>query len=216
VEAQESQLEHTDFALAFQDGATFNDAAGTLVTTHVRPLGELVAPLGQIVVCDPLASVEMTPLAQRIAPGRYPVLASVAAMANDDRRIACAMLRLRDAPVIRWEMARMEGQDNIVLLEDEFFGYPVDAGVGCFMDAQAAAALEAHYDSDETYVESLIELLEANRAAGLDYATVTLDHASGANIIIFGSGFGDGIYASYWGYAADGALACLVTDFCIL
>lgn len=37
-----------------------------------------------------------------------------------------------------------------------------------------------------------------------------LNLRSGANAILFPSGWGDGVYASYWGY--DMAV-CLVTDF---
>jgi uncharacterized protein DUF4241 len=40
-----------------------------------------------------------------------------------------------------------------------------------------------------------------------------LDEETGANILLFTSGWGDGAYPSYWGYAADDALVCLLTDF---
>jgi hypothetical protein len=43
-----------------------------------------------------------------------------------------------------------------------------------------------------------------------------LDPETGANIIAFSSGDGDGCYASYFGLAADGSAACLVTDFGLL
>jgi hypothetical protein len=208
-------MEHTDFALAFQDGATIADAQGTLATMRVQSLGELVAPSGQIIACDPLTAIEPQPFAQHIAPGRYPVLASVAALANGDQRVACAMLRLSDVPVVRWEMARLKGQESITLQTGEFFGYSIDAGVGCFMDAQAATALDAHYDSDESYDEALIDAMEANRAQPLDYANVALDDESGVNVIMFESGWGDGVYGSYWGYDASDAPACLVTDFSV-
>lgn len=209
-------MEHTDFALAFRDGATITDAQGAIATIQVQSLGDLVALRGQIIACDPLTAVEPRPFAQRVAPGRYPVFASVAMLADGDQRVACVMLRLREAAVARWEMARMEGQDNVELREDEFFGYPVDAGVGCFMDAHAAATLDARYESDESYDEALIDALEANRGQNWDYANITLDEANGANLVMFASGWGDGVYASYWGYDADGEPVCLVTDFSVL
>ncbi|HEX8995390.1 MAG TPA: DUF4241 domain-containing protein [Ktedonobacterales bacterium] len=209
-------MEHTDFTLAFQDGARITDAEGTVATIRVQPLGELIAPTGALVACDPLTAFEPTPFARRIMPGRYVVIASLATDAEQDQRIACVMVRLRDTPAVRWEMARLEGQDDVTLGEEEFFGYPVDAGVGCFMDAHAAVALDARYDSDESYDEALIDALEANRADNWDYANITIDEASGANLIMFASGWGDGVYASYWGYDAQGNLACLVTDFCVV
>lgn len=212
-------MDHTDFGLAFTEGATISDAQGTLATAHVASLGDLTVPTGQIVACDPLAAIEPKPFARRVAPGRYAALASVLALTNGDQRIACVMLRLRDAPmtqVARWEPARLVGQEDVTLGEDEFFGYAVDAGVGCFMDAQAAAALAARYEADESYDEAVIDALEANRSQGWDYANIALDDVDGLNLILFASGWGDGIYASYWGFDADGAPLCLVTDFGVL
>lgn len=206
-------MEHTDFAVAFRDGATISDDEGLLATMRVQPLGDLIAPSGAIVACDPLTAIEPKPFAQRIAPGRYPILLSVARLANGDERVACAQLRLSNAPVTRWEMARLERQEQITLGADEFFGYSVDAGVGCFMDAQAATALDARYERDESYDEALIDALEAHRTDTWDYANIALDERSGLNVILFSSGWGDGVFASYWGYDASGAPACLVTDF---
>ncbi len=212
-------MEHTDFALAFTDGATVSDAQGTLATMRLAPLGDLAVPTGQLVACDPLASIEPKPFALRVAPGRYATVASVAALSNGDERIACVMLRLREAPVARWELARLAGQEEITLGAGEFFGYPVDAGVGCFMDAQAAAALAARYEADESYDEAVIDALETNRSLGWDYANLMLDDTNGLNVILFASGWGDGVYASYWGYDANDANdapVCLVTDFGVL
>lgn len=209
-------MEHTDFALAFQDGATISDAQGAIATMRVLPLGDLVAPTGRIIACDPLTALEPTPFTQRVAPGRYPVVASVAALVNGDQRVASIMLRLREASVASWEMARLEGQEHVTLEEGEFFGYSVDAGVGCFMDARAASALDARYESDESYDEALIDAMEASRVDGCEHANVTLDEASGVNLIMVESGWGDGVYASYWGYDAEGEPVCLVTDFSVL
>jgi hypothetical protein len=209
-------MEHTDFTLAFTDGATISDTQGTVATIRVLALGDLVAPTGRIIACDPLTALEPAAFAQRITPGRYPVVASVAALVNGDQRVASILLRLREEPVATWEMARLEGQENVALAEGEFFGYPVDAGVGCFMDVSAAAALDARYESDESYDEALIDAMEASRADGWEHANVTLDEASGVNLVMVESGWGDGVYASYWGYDAEGAPVCLVTDFSVL
>ncbi len=206
-------MEHTDFALAFRDGATITDDNGAPATLRVYALGELVAPSGAIVACDPLTAIAPRPFARRVAPGRYPALVSVAQLADGDQRVACAQLRLSDAPVARWEIARLAGQERIALREGEFLGYAVYATVGCFMDAQASSVLDARYERDEGYDEELIDALEAHHTEAWGYADVALDDDSGLNVIIFSSGWGDGDYASYWGYDADGAPACLVTDF---
>jgi len=49
-----------------------------------------------------------------------------------------------------------------------------------------------------------------------DTFNLTLDPDTGGNAIAFSSGYGDGSYASYWGFTADDELACLVTDFGVL
>jgi hypothetical protein len=46
--------------------------------------------------------------------------------------------------------------------------------------------------------------------------SAVLDPGTGANIVTFPSGFGDGLYASYFGLGVDGTAACLVTDFGLL
>lgn len=53
-------------------------------------------------------------------------------------------------------------------------------------------------------------------AFGGRFSSAIIDDQSGANIVRFQSGEGDGCYASYFGLAADGAPACLVTDFGLL
>jgi hypothetical protein len=46
--------------------------------------------------------------------------------------------------------------------------------------------------------------------------SAVLDPLTGANLVKFQSGDGDGCYASYFGLADDGAAVCLVTDFGLL
>jgi hypothetical protein len=52
--------------------------------------------------------------------------------------------------------------------------------------------------------------------AGNPAKSAVLDSATGANIVCFPSGYGDGGYASYFGLAVDGGAARLVTDFGLL
>ena len=47
-------------------------------------------------------------------------------------------------------------------------------------------------------------------------ATVTVQGGAGGNLIAFSSGWGDGSYASFFGYDAHDNLVCLVTDFRVL
>ncbi len=40
-----------------------------------------------------------------------------------------------------------------------------------------------------------------------------VDEESQANVIAFSSGWGDGIYPTYFGYDEQGNVVCAVTDF---
>lgn len=41
-------------------------------------------------------------------------------------------------------------------------------------------------------------------------------NVTGLNVMIFSSGYGDGFYASYWGFDDTGSPVALVTDFRVL
>jgi hypothetical protein len=145
---------------------------------------------------------------------------------------------------VRWEMAVRPGEDLAELRRNQFFGYGVDAGMGCFVDAQV---VERRSDEElQGLVDRAIEqswqlhnwLADQDLVTQLTYPSqqivdpsgfnltldpdnratfnLTLDPDTGGNAIAFGSGYGDGSYASYWGFTADDELACLVTDFRVL
>ena len=54
----------------------------------------------------------------------------------DGGRTACAMVKFCSESPVRWEMALRPGEDLAELRRNQFFGYGVDAGMGCFVDAQ--------------------------------------------------------------------------------
>ena len=47
-----------------------------------------------------------------------------------------------------------------------------------------------------------------------DWANLHIDNTK-ANVIAFSSGWGDGGYASYWGYDSANNITCIVTDFAL-
>src|SRR4028119_2144913 len=141
-------------------------------------------------------------------------------------------------------MALRPGEDLAELRRNQFFAYGVDAGMGCFVDAQV---VERRSDEElQRLVDRAIEqswqlhnwLAAQDLVTQLTYPSqqivdrsgfnltldpdnlptfnLTLDPDTGGNAIAFESGDGDGSYASYWGFTADDELACLVTDFKVL
>ncbi len=219
-----------NFDKAFRDGERIGDR-----TVRLAEVGPLVLPTGRIVACDPMyLFIRPEPAYTRaVPPGRYPVVLSRLACGDrqhPDERVACAALRFTDARVERWEMALRPGWDLRKLRPGYHFGYGVDGGTGCFVDELAVARLAP---AQEQYGAAIQELgssgkwsLEASLAAmpsvfrmiftGRRDGPLVIDPDTGANIVTFPSGWGDGSYASYFGLAGDGTPACLVTNFGLL
>jgi hypothetical protein len=215
-------VEIPDFQKAFRDGETFRTEYLGEFHVERREIGQLVLPTGRIVACDPLVFPETRPFRKRVPPGRYRVILSIAHIPPPkgrrtvDQRIACAMLCLGKRVPRRWQMAVQTGQRLRGLKPNEFYGYPVDSGTGCFMDLKAARVLERRMDDDPDYFEHLIKASKPSYVYTRQWADFQLEADSGLNVVFFSSGFGDGTYPSYWGYDATGELTCLATDFRVL
>jgi Protein of unknown function (DUF4241) len=185
------------------------------ITYVVEPveLGPVVLPTGEIVACDPLVP-HTTAFVDTVGPGRYRLRAWVAVLHKDgaewQRRITALQLVVSDTPAVSWTMAALAGQDVASLGADGYFGYPVDAGTGTLADRVAIEALDAwDYDQmEEAFIPAQIpeDPIEAVIAAVVDAPT-------GANVYVVGSGWGDGVYATYIGRTAAGDISSFVTDF---
>jgi hypothetical protein len=213
-----------DFRKAFRDGSKLPAEPYGEVRVSTRRIGRLTVTTGAIVACDPLVFPERRPFTRRVPPGRYPVVISIAHIRHPkskkrekpDERIACAMLRLGPCAPVRWQMATIPGQKLRTLKEDHYYGYVVDAGTGCFMDRAAAKILDRRMEADHGYFEELLAASEGVYVHTRRWADFPLDEGSGLNVVFFSSGWGDGSYASCWGFDRAGEVACLVTDFQVL
>jgi len=201
---------------ALTDGFRREAPEGGLVI-RVADAGELSLPTGQVVACDPgrLMHDDMWPaFARAVPPGRYPVRVSVAHFDAGGVRVAQAALLLSDAPPVRFELATRPGEDVASLGPDEIFGHGVDSGTSCFADLRTAhAVFERCKDWDYCWKGGFSELCSPG---GQKWKNAAVDSAGGQNLVVFESGIGDGRYASYWGFDAEGRVACLVTDFGLL
>ncbi|MBE6754781.1 MAG: DUF4241 domain-containing protein [Ruminococcaceae bacterium] len=178
-----------------------------------QPMGELRLPTGEIVANDPCCMFETKPFTRKVPAGAYPAEIWVLHSADDDKRIAFAALRFSDAEAVSFEMAIVDGVDVSKMEENEYFGYGVDAGTGCFMDAAACKVLLAAYNEDYE-LPVLAEPLEASYVD--TYSAANVELGEGQNIVAFSTGWGDGAYPSYWGLDKDCEICCLITDFCIV
>jgi hypothetical protein len=180
-------------------------------------MGLLDVPTGEIVAADPLVTPDRPPFARKVAPGRYPVV-----LYRAQGRTALAMLRFASGAPVRWELATVAGQDVATLKDDEIFGYPVDAGTGCFMD-KAAYPLMLEREKREiatgaanfNYYDDVLAKDYPGERDGEFVLHVPLPE-SPLNVAVFSSGWGDGFYASFWGLDASGEPLVLMTDFGVL
>lgn len=197
---------HGDLARYFEPGVIDG------VAVRTETIAELVVPSGALVACDPFTVAEdfTRPFARKVAPGRYPVVASIASLGEWGERVAFVMVKLSEGRPVSWQRAETTFDDGTF---SAAFG--VDSGLACIADVTAVAAFgraqgefaTAHPDGD-FFADVLTAGLE-EEPNWLDYRT---DAASEANAVIFASGLGDGLYMSHWGLDEAGEAVCLITD----
>jgi hypothetical protein len=187
------ELPSNAFWDAFTDGHRFQTGDGEFVTTRIADAGALVLPTGRIVVSDPILDPFNKPLSVAVPADTYPVLLS---LIRDD--VALVMVSFSDGPPVRWQAAK-----------PETFG--VDSATGCLMDHKVCRFLrrKAEEDKYDKYSRRLQDALEENKGLWGSYC---VDAASGANVVLFRTCGGDGVFPSFFGYDADDEVVCLVTD----
>ncbi|HIS46147.1 MAG TPA: DUF4241 domain-containing protein [Candidatus Scybalocola faecigallinarum] len=191
-------------------------------------IGTVHFPTGTILACDPLVELgEALPFIQTVPAGTYPVTICVVPSETYGDRYACVKVAISDNKPVRYEMG-MVGAENLdeELQEDEFFGFFVDAGMGCIADLKAQEAFKAYWEQREMEDESIdpyndlfCDLLEENFQAhpqyqrdGGDWLNWTVP-GTDCNIPIFASGWGDGVYPCYFGYDAEGNVCGMYIRF---
>ncbi|MBB3644849.1 hypothetical protein FHX14_001012 [Rhizobium sp. BK619] len=177
-------------------------------------MGNVELTSGRIVAADPLAQPDRPALARTVAPGEYPVT-----LYQAFGHIAAASMRFAEGKPDHWELGVLPGQDVATLKDGEIFGYPVDAGLGCYMDADTleligereAQAQAQKPDADVNYYDDVLAAdLDANKG---HYALHRPVAGKKGNVAVFWSGWGDGFYPVFWGLDRDGRALVLLTDF---
>ncbi len=207
-----------DVAQALVDGLIIESTYGVVTLRH-QYVGDLVITSGALVACDPQVIEEDTiwPFVERLVPGQYPVILSIAYFADDgDQRVAYATLLAREQRPVRWEVARFSRDTARSAPEQEIPVYGVDSGTGCFMDADAARVWAQRINTIADYGLAINAEMDKNGIDTCGWASVSVAPHMAANLIAFSTGTGDGGYASYIGYDANDTLVCFVTDFALL
>jgi hypothetical protein len=189
-------------------------------STTVVDVGALEVPSGRLVMDDPLVDTE-PPFAVSVPPGAHRVVLVVVAVRDTttpdeppDERVALAIVLVGGAaldelraPELTYEEVVPDDEDAPDELgEDEFFGYGVDSGTGCFADADRLM-LDGR---EEEWQEALLD--ELDRTARDTWSTAVV---SDATVVAFSTGWGDGVYPSWGVRGDDGRLLAVVTDFLV-
>ena len=185
------------------------------VSMKVVDVGELVVTSQSIVATDPIVVSMLKPFSQWVPNGRHRVSLAIAGFGTDER-IAFARVQFSRQSAVAWKLAVTDDQDPATLGPGRFFGYGVDGATGCFMDYAAGALMGQRYQEEGPYFafgDLITDAMEASYQDTRQWGVVHPIEGREENIICFTTGSGDGAYPSFFGFAADGAVAQLVTDF---
>lgn len=181
--------------------------------------GKINLPTGKLVACDPLITNDMLEFKVGFPIGEFPVFVH---KERESNCIAYVEIVFSDEEIMEWKMATTEGQDIKDLKGEEIFGYPVESGMGCFMDVKAQEELNQleqklyRRKADDfmgIYEEFFHEHFFDENGAIDQFAFLKPNDEESANIFAFETGYGEGFYASYIGFGRDNQPLKIVTEF---
>jgi hypothetical protein len=173
-----------------------------VVEVMVVGLGEIVLPSDQLLVDDYFAmGAFFLPDMPRVQlhgfTGRAPVCLHIARFEPADQRAAFLHVRLTEEPVDHWIIGSA--------------GFGVDGGTGGIGSAEAVRKV-----TGEEGIELFLDALQAHDVNTWSWTNITTDPATGANVIGFSTGYGDGGFPVYAGLGRDGRVVAVVIDLLVL
>ncbi|MDO5616744.1 MAG: DUF4241 domain-containing protein [Cruoricaptor ignavus] len=174
---------------------------------------------GQIVACDPLITNDMKPFGTRFPIGEFPVFVH---KERESNCVAYTEIVFKNTEISHWEMATTDEQNIEDLKGEEIFGYPVESGMGCFMDLETQEELNKlenklfhrkGADFMGIYEEFFHEHFFDENGAIDQFASLVPNEEKKDNILAFETGYGEGFYASYIGFDKENNPVKLVTEF---
>jgi hypothetical protein len=194
------------------------------------PCGELAVPSGRLVACDPFVFLQPhnNPYVS-VPKGRFPVFATLADMsaAQDKshvREAYASIIFSSEKEVCRKAIPlAKDGEERPDPEGEDFVGFGVDAGTACFVDDSVVGSC---MPDPETWYEGLFENSKPDcwfqRMDDPDHiragiANIVLPLAkNGENLILFHSGWGDGVYPVVGSFDSKGKLLAVHIDFLVL
>lgn len=182
-------------------------------------VGKIYLSSGNLVACDPLITNDMQPFSTPFPKGDFPVLLH---KERESNCVAYAEIIFSNTEIADWKLATTEGQNTKDLAEGEVFGYPVESGMGCFMDTDTQNSLNElekrlyhskGVDFMGIYEEFFHDYFFDENGAIDQYAFLKPAKEHPGTIFAFETGYGEGFYASYIGYDKNAAPVKVVTEF---
>lgn len=201
---------------------TSNEIAGQQLET--MEIGNVSLPSGKVVVRDPLVSLDanQSPYFVQAPKGNFPVTISVVKSEDWGDRYAVVKVEFTTEKPLVYREALIGIEELEGVTKDDFFGFGVDAGLGCITDAEVLPFVDKFTDEsdvDNLYDDYFAEIFAqsykhnpANQRDAGDWINWTVPNTE-YQIPMFASGFGDGEYPVYFAYDANGEICGLYIQF---
>ncbi len=182
-------------------------------------VGKIYLSTGKLVACDPLITNDMHAFTDVFPKGDFAVLLH---KERESNCVAYAEIVFNEAEIKSWKLATTESQNIKDLAEGEVFGYPVESGMGCFMDVETQASLNEleqklyRRKGDDfmgIYEEFFHEHFFDENGAIDQFAFLKPTEENAGNIFAFETGYGEGFYASYVGFDEGNNPVKIITEF---
>ncbi|HAQ41240.1 MAG TPA: hypothetical protein DCM73_10680 [Clostridiales bacterium] len=176
--------------------------------------GKLKLSTGRIIATDPILMYDDEGFSEHVKSGTYAVNIYVGKTENRKKQSVAAEVRFNDNEPVKWEMALFKGESARGFAHDEFIGYEVENGLGCFMDESVMEILDVMDEKElDKYEKSIRDAVRENEYS---CAEIIIDKKTNCNIVTFASGWNEGTFPSYYGFDKNHKLARLVTDFMVI
>lgn len=201
---------------------TSDEIAGQSLET--MEIGNVSLPSGKIVVRDPLVDLNgnQSPYFIQAPKGDFPVTIAVVKSEDWGDRYAVVKVEFtKEKPIVyREALVGIEELEGVT--EDDYFGFGVDAGLGCITDKEVLPFVDKFVDKtdlDNFYDDYFAGLFEQSykdhpknqRDAG-DWINWKVPDTN-YHIPMFASGFGDGTYPVYFAYDNNNSICGLYIQF---
>ena len=182
--------------------------------------GKIHISSGKIVASDALISPDHSAFNQGFPKGDFQVLVH---KERESNCIAFAEIVFdKNQLAENWTLALCGDQNLEDLKEGEIFGYPVESGMGSFMDKDAQNALnnleqDLFHKKGADFMGIYEEFFHAHffdeKGAIDQFAGLKPYDSKPENIVAFETGYGEGFYATYIGYSKDNQPVKLISEF---